>query len=144
MPPPCLFGFTLIELLVVIIIVSIIAAVAAPNFTRGAERARVRDAEAVLSAIFSAERVYFLDEDTFGSLANLTGGGYLTDPDASDTADDDGDWDYSTENVSQTTFRAVAARMAGANETATITVDETFPGDDYDGTHPLRTDTDGQ
>jgi type IV pilus assembly protein PilA len=52
-------AFSLVEALVVIAIISILAAVALPNFRKYAARARQANAKAELSSIFTAEQGFF-------------------------------------------------------------------------------------
>lgn len=131
-------AFTILELLVAIVILSILAAVAVPNFSRAVERGRVRDAQSVLAAIFEAERMYRLDEATFGRLReDLVARRYLTDPDPGNTTNTD--WDFTTPAVAAATFTAVAGRTGGGGYSGmTIEVNEGFNGRVYGGNHPLR------
>ncbi len=50
-------GFTLMEVLIVSIVIAIIAGFALPNFTRAMNKARVRDAQAQLSAIYASFKI---------------------------------------------------------------------------------------
>ena len=68
-------GFTLIELLITVIILAILAGAALPSFSRAAERTRVKNVQSTLSSIFEAERMYRLDQSTYGTLADLTNHG---------------------------------------------------------------------
>lgn len=139
-------GFTLLELIVVIVIVGVLASVAVPSFARASERARVRDAQAVLAAIFSAERVYYLDENRYAGADPPTGNGtrnflytvnrYLTNPDAGDT---NPDWNFTVVSPDAGVgFTGTATRTGGGNNGDTITVTQAFNGTAYGGTHPLR------
>lgn len=131
-------AFTILELLVAIVILSILAAVAIPNFSRAVERGRVRDAQSVLAAIFEAERMYRLDEATFGRLVeDLVARRYLSDPDPGGTTN--ADWDFTTPAVAAATFTARASRTGGGGHSGmTIEVDQGFNGRVYGGNHPLR------
>ncbi|MBI3312211.1 MAG: prepilin-type N-terminal cleavage/methylation domain-containing protein [Candidatus Omnitrophica bacterium] len=131
-------AFTLLELLVIVVIVGILATVALPNFSRSAERAKVHDAQTVLSAIHSAERVYILDQNTYGALADLTTNGYLTEPNPNT------DWTFTA--VGGAAFTATATRNPGGGVWTgnTIQVNQDFAVDpvtlrgNYGGNHPLR------
>ncbi len=50
-------AFTLMEVMIVTIVVAIISGYALPNFTRAITKARVRDAQAQLSAIYAANMI---------------------------------------------------------------------------------------
>ena len=126
-------GFTLLELLVVISIVGILAAMALPGFGRTIERSRVRDTQATLASLYSAERVYRLDQTTYGTLANLVANRYLTDPNAGNA-----NWVFSTPTVTTSAFTATATRVGGGYADNTVTVDQNFSGTCYGGNHPDR------
>lgn len=139
-------GFTLLELLITVVIVGILAAVALPNFGRSVERAQVHDAQTALSAIASSERIYRLDQGTFGTLAQLTADNYIADPDA---GNNNANWDFAIAvGGGGTTFTATATRTGGGFNGDTILVDQNFTGGDipgapyngntYGGTHPLH------
>jgi prepilin-type N-terminal cleavage/methylation domain-containing protein len=133
-PVSFFYGFTLLELLIVVVIIAALASLAAPGFSRSIERAKVKDAETVLSAIYTAEKIYRLDQGTYGTLANLTNtaNNYMSDPNTSP------DWGYTTSGVSATAFTATAQRTGGSFNGNTITVNENFNGSSYGGNHPLR------
>ena len=126
-------GFTLIELLLVVMIVGILAAVAAPSFSTAAERARVRSAQATLNTIFEAERMYRLDQSTYGTLNDLTNQRYLNNPDSAE-------WTYANSNVAAATFTMTATRVGGGYNGNTVSIDQTFDSTApvYGGNHPLR------
>lgn len=52
-------GFTLVELLAVLIIVAILAAISAPIYMNYVKGARAADAQTTISAIMTAEKVYY-------------------------------------------------------------------------------------
>ena len=51
-------SFTLIELMVVVIVISVIAGFAIPNYEKSVERAHLRDAITQLSTIHAANQIY--------------------------------------------------------------------------------------
>lgn len=58
-------GFTLIELMIVIIIIGVLAAIAAPMMSSNVVRARRSEAVAIMGAIRTAERLYFVDSNAY-------------------------------------------------------------------------------
>ena len=58
-------GFTYIELLIVVALLGILAAIAVPNFLKFQTRARQAEAKANLTAWYTAERAYYLEENTY-------------------------------------------------------------------------------
>ena len=74
-----LTGFTLIELLVIVIILSILAGLAVPQYIKTVEKEKMREAEANLYTMYMAEKMYKLDHPTVGYVScrgalNSTGG----------------------------------------------------------------------
>lgn len=74
-------GVTLLELMIVVVLISIMAAVAYPNYRQYAARAKRTEAKAMLLEIAAAQERYYLQNSTYGTLAEL---GY-DDPYVSDT-----------------------------------------------------------
>lgn len=66
-------GFTLIELLVVVLIISILAAVALPQYQKAVLRARFTQLVTSIDAIVKAQQVHFLEHGTYAdSLDDLS------------------------------------------------------------------------
>jgi prepilin-type N-terminal cleavage/methylation domain-containing protein len=63
-------GFTLIELLVVVVIISILAAIAIPQYFTAVERARVSNMLTLLKSIDSAQKIYFLTTGNYAMNIN--------------------------------------------------------------------------
>lgn len=129
-------GFTLMELMIGIVIVGILAATAIPSFSKAVEKTRVKDAQTVLAAIYSSEKVYRLDQNSYGTIGQLVANRYIADP---DPQDNNTNWDFEVVPEA-TTFTATAKRMppGGTYGDKTITVDQNFNGTSYGGNHPLR------
>lgn len=64
-------GFTLTELMVTVGIVAILAAVAYPSYTSHIRKARRTEAKAALLQIQVAQEKYFLQNNTYTTIANL-------------------------------------------------------------------------
>lgn len=65
-------GFTLLELLIVVIIVSILAGVALPQFGRMTRRARIAEAQNMIGGIMTAQSLYYAEHSAFtATRANL-------------------------------------------------------------------------
>ena len=58
-------GFTLIELLVVIVIIGILATLAYPSLEAYLQRSKQTEAKVSLSAIFTAQKIYFATNQTY-------------------------------------------------------------------------------
>jgi type IV pilus assembly protein PilA len=62
-------GFTLIELMIVVAIIGILAAIAIPNFLKFQARAKQSEAKTNLKAIFSAEKAWFGEHDSYDNFS---------------------------------------------------------------------------
>ena len=98
-------GFTLIELLVVFIIISILAGLAIPNFTRTRERAFDKEAQTALRLIQAAERVYLSKYGTYKACLDTTAINTDLRLDLASTS-----WSFSVSPAGQSTFTASAVR----------------------------------
>jgi type IV pilus assembly protein PilA len=66
-------GFTLIELMIVVAIIGILAAIAIPNFIKFQARSKQSEAKANLRGLFTAEKAYFQEKDTFSTSVGVIG-----------------------------------------------------------------------
>ena len=66
-------GFTLIELMIVVAIIGLLAALAIPNFIRFQARSKQSEVKANLKGLFTAERSYYQEKDTYSSCIKKIG-----------------------------------------------------------------------
>src|SRR5439155_20114686 len=64
-------GFTLIELMVVVLIIAILIAIAIPTFLGARQRAQDRAAQSNLRNAFTAEKVYYTDNNSYADGATM-------------------------------------------------------------------------
>ena len=64
-------GVTLLELMIVVVIVSILAAVAYPNYRQFVSRAKRNEAKAMLLEIAAAQERFYLQNSRYGTLGEL-------------------------------------------------------------------------
>lgn len=66
-------GFTLVELMVVIGIIGTLVAIAVPSYQKYIARSRQAEAKAKLSGIFSAEKAFYADNNTYTACLKAIG-----------------------------------------------------------------------
>ena len=64
-------GITLMELMLVIVIISVLAAIAYPNYSEFTARAKRTEAKAILLEIASNQERFYLNANRFGTLTEL-------------------------------------------------------------------------
>ena len=66
-------GFTLVELMVVVAIISILAAIAIPNFKKYQAKSRTSEAKIMLAASYTAMESFYQEYDFYGSCFKFQG-----------------------------------------------------------------------
>ncbi len=113
-------GITLIELMMVVVIVSILAAVAFPNYQEFSARAKRNEAKAALLQIATNQERFYLNNNTFTQ--DMTALGFSADPFTTDT----GSYVIAVTSADATNFSATATYQLGGSEAGkclTFTVD---------------------
>lgn len=113
------WGFTLTELLIVLTIVAVMMTLGLTRFERGLEQSRADIAAANLRAIWSAQRLYWLEHRHYA--ASFTELASLLDPAVTLASTP---YTYSLAEASGTTFTATATRVA-SKWTGSLVLDQT-------------------
>jgi type IV pilus assembly protein PilA len=69
-------GFSLVELMVVVGIIGLLAAIAVPQFSKFQARARQSEAKTILASIFTGEKAFFAEWNTYTASMSNAGVGY--------------------------------------------------------------------
>lgn len=120
---PARRAYTLTEMLVVTLIIGVLASLAAPSYQRAAEQSRADLAAANLRAIWSAERLYWIEYQTYQiNLSTLQSMGIL---DPAIVLASTG-YVYAVPSASASAFQATATRSDNSAYTGQhFAVDET-------------------
>jgi general secretion pathway protein G len=115
-------GWSLVEVMVVVTVMSVLIAMAIPSFQRSLEQSRADVAAANLRAIWSAERLYWLENRTYTSdLTELQSLGVLDPMIVSGTS-----WyAFAVIAADSTAFTATVTRTGSSLWTGQFTIDET-------------------
>jgi type IV pilus assembly protein PilE len=112
-------GVTLLELMIVVVFIGILTAIAYPNYREFAARAKRTEAKALLLEIANNQERYYLNANSYGTLAQLR---YATDP----LITDSGSYSVRVTAADASNFTAVATNILGGSEAArctTFTID---------------------
>ena len=113
-------GITLIELMIVVVVVSILAAIAFPNYQEFAARAKRNEAKSALLQIATNQERFYLNNNTFTQ--DMTALGFSADPFTTDT----GSYVIDVTSADATNYSATATYQLGGSEAGkclTFTVD---------------------
>jgi prepilin-type N-terminal cleavage/methylation domain-containing protein len=113
-------GMTLFEVSIVVIVLGILMSLTVPSFTRVTEQNHLDASVQYLRSVWSAQRVYWLENRTFtDDLSTLNGLG-LIDPKIA--GGDDGYFLYAIGNVSDDSFTVTAIRNGSSVWSGTLTI----------------------
>jgi prepilin-type N-terminal cleavage/methylation domain-containing protein len=119
--PPRRRGFSLLEALVVVTVMGVLVSLAAPTFTRAVEQSRADIATSNLRAVWSAQRVYWLEYRAYaGDLPTLTSVGLLDSAITSAST-----YNYTITSANESSFTATATRAGSVRWTGQFQIDQT-------------------
>ena len=111
-------AYTLVEMTVVLVIMSVLVSMALPRFSRSLESARADIAGANLRAIWTAQRIYWLENRTYtANLHDLVGENLIDPSILTDTF-----YNYAVTGANMSTFTVTAERAPGASWSGTLTI----------------------
>jgi prepilin-type N-terminal cleavage/methylation domain-containing protein len=126
-------GVTLIETMIVVTIIGILASMGVPRFEQAIEQSRANIAAANLRAIWTGQRAYWLQNNTFSPdlatlrSANLLDPGIVDDNGGSTTTDGSA-YVYQISQSAASTFQATARRVNAPGSQGTLTIDQNGDG----------------
>ncbi|MHC4179933.1 MAG: type IV pilin protein [Planctomycetota bacterium] len=117
----CRRGVSLMEVMLVLVVIGILISMSAPTFHRSIEQSWADIAGANLRAIWSAERIYWLEYRTYtGDLSELESLGLLDPTIIAGTAR----YAYAISAADDSSFTATATRTGSVRWTGQLTIDE--------------------
>jgi len=111
-------GYTLVEMMIVLVVMGVMISFGIPQFSRALEQSRADVAGANLRAIWTAERIYWLDNRTYTSSLSVLVSLNLLDP----TIPSDTSYSYLVPAADTATFTATATRAANVSWSGTLTI----------------------
>jgi len=108
--------FTLAELIVVILVIATLVSLAIPNYLKGTERTKNKEAKAMLKLMAAAEEVYRLENGFFVGCSNTSQCNTLLDLRLSEK-----NWAYQATAPTSDSFSATATRQGSDSRVWTIT-----------------------
>jgi len=120
-------GHTLVEMAIALIVTGVLLTIGVPRFQQSLEQSRADVAGANLRAIWSAQRLYWLENRTYATELSTLVSANLIDP-SLPTAP--APYKYAVADASDSGFSATATRSGTTNWTGvfTIVADGTFSG----------------
>jgi prepilin-type N-terminal cleavage/methylation domain-containing protein len=115
-------GWSLLEVTLVLVIMGVLLSLSVPAFHQAAEQSRADIAAANLRAIWSAERLYWLEYRTYTTdLSALVSLGLLDPSLVSNSTF----YAYQIQSADPSTFTGTATRTGSTHWSGTFTIDET-------------------
>jgi len=113
-------GATLLELVIVLTVLGVLASLGIPSFQLALEQSRAQVASANLEAVWSAQRLYWLQNHTYASdLATLQSAGMLDPSLGGQTF-----YAYEIASADDASFMATATRTSNAKWNGTFSIDQ--------------------
>jgi type II secretory pathway pseudopilin PulG len=114
-------GWSLVEVVVVVTMMAILVSLSVPIFRRALEQAQADIAAANLRAVWSAERIYWLENHVYSSDLNELQALGLLDPALLSSSSV---YVYQLQSTSATAFSATASRTGSTMWSGTLSVDQ--------------------
>jgi type II secretory pathway pseudopilin PulG len=107
-----------VEITLVLVVMGVLISLALPRFSRSLESARADVAGASLRAIWTAERIYWLDNRTYTTSLDVLVSLNLLDPSITSNTS----YSYLVTTADAATFTATAQRAGDASWSGTLTI----------------------
>jgi type II secretory pathway pseudopilin PulG len=122
-------GYSLLETIVALIVFGVLVAMGIPRFQQSLEQSQADVAGANLRAIWSAQRLYWLQNRTYAPDLNTLLSASLIDPSLTTATTP---YTYQVSNASESTFTATATRSGSSSWSGSFTIiqDGTCSGSD--------------
>ena len=120
-------GSSLVEMIITILVLGVLLSMGIPQFAQSLEQSRANVAGANLRALWSAQRLYWLENRTYSpDLATLLSANLIDPSLTTETAP----YTFAVSNASSTTFTATATRSGSSTWSGSYTIiqDGTFSG----------------
>jgi len=120
-------GYSLVEMIVAVIVAGVLLSIGVPRFAQSLEQSRADVAGANLRSVWSAQRLYWLQNRTYAPDLNTLLAANLIDPSLPTATSP---YTYSIADVSDSWFTATATRNGSSSWSGSFTIaaDGTFSG----------------
>jgi prepilin-type N-terminal cleavage/methylation domain-containing protein len=124
---PLRLGFSLVEMIVAVIVAGVLLSIGVPRFAQSLEQSRADVAGANLRSIWSAQRLYWLQNRTYAPDLSTLVSANLVDPSLPSASTPYG---YAIAEASDSWFTATATRSGSSSWSGSFTIaaDGTFTG----------------